>query len=236
MKDRNELNPGTIFHRQLDIFNPEEFNLPIHVIGVGATGSFDVMALAKIGFNKIHVWDFDVVEANNTAGQIYGLDDINRMKVDTLKDIVERVANIKLITHPCAWNGEALSGIVIMGADSMAVRKRIFEATMMKPMVPLVCDHRIGGQKAQLFAYQPSNVVAIEDFKKTLFNDDQAIDLPCTLRSVIDINWFVASMTVRNIRRFLVSGPDALVYEMHYDAERCTVAKRQPGKPYVVLE
>lgn len=224
---------GKIFQRQLDIFDPDAYNVPIHIIGVGATGSWDALTLGKIGFKDIAVYDPDVVEPRNTSGQLYGLDDEGRPKVDALRDLMLRVADTPITTYHCEWNDRALEGVVIMGADSMAVRRAIYEQTMFKPAVKLVVDHRIGGQKAQLFAYSPSDADAVMDYEKTLFTDEEAADLPCTARSVIDINMFVAGLTVRNIRRFLVAGPQALIYEMHYDAETGVIVKRAVGKGYV---
>lgn len=235
MKERNDLDSGEIFQRQLDIFNPQEVSTRVHIIGVGATGSFDAIALAKMGMPEIHVWDHDVVEKVNTSGQAYGLEHEGKLKVEALEDIIQKVADTDLITHPCKWEGQTLDGIVIMGADSMAVREEIFNATYMKPSVGLVCDHRIGGHEAQLFAFEPTDVDATTDFKNNLFTDEEAAQLPCTFRSVVDINFLVASLTARNIRRWLVDGRSALVYELHYNSKTLTLATCEPGKPYEVF-
>ena len=50
------------YSRQVNIFKPDEFNTPVHVIGVGATGSWLAPSLAKLGVKNIHVWDDDIVE------------------------------------------------------------------------------------------------------------------------------------------------------------------------------
>ena len=106
MKKRDDFTPGDIFQRQLDIFNPEDISVPVHIIGVGATGSFDAIALAKLGMPEIHVWDDDVVEINNTAGQAYGLDHDGQLKVEAINDIVQRLASMDLIAHPEKWDGQ----------------------------------------------------------------------------------------------------------------------------------
>ena len=47
--------------RHMELFNPEKFTLPVHIIGAGATGSWLALSLAKLGITNITVWDFDVV-------------------------------------------------------------------------------------------------------------------------------------------------------------------------------
>lgn len=235
MADRKDFEPGQIFHRQLDIFDPEEFDVPVHIIGVGATGSFDALALAKLGISDIHIWDDDVVEIKNTSGQIYGLDDDKRYKVAALGDIIHRLANIEVTEHNKRWNGQPLNGIVIIGVDSIDTRREIFESVKFKPNVHLVVDHRIGGHHAQVFMFSPTDIDAIEDFETTLFKSENAAQLPCTLRSVIDINWFVASMAARGIRSFLKEGASAITYEMHYNSQTCSFVKREPGGAYKTL-
>ena len=117
----------------------------------------------------------------------------------------------------------------------MAERKQIYHATYKKPNINLVCDHRIGGHEAQLFAYEPTDPIATKDFASSLFSDEEAAPLPCTLRSVIDINFLVASLTVRNIRSWLIDGRKALVYELHYNSQTLTFITCEPGKPYEIF-
>jgi len=235
MSGRNSHNMGDIFHRQLDIFNPEDYDVPVHVIGVGATGSADVLALMKMGFFQVHAWDNDIVEVNNTAGQLYGLRDEDSPKVHALYDIVTRLADDGPFCHQKNWEGEPLSGIVVMGVDSMEVRRQIFDATVFKPQVQLVIDHRIGGQEAIIFCYSPTDADAVADYEQSLTADEDAARLPCTQRSVIDINFIVAGLTARAARTFLVDGQRAITHEMHYNARDCTFMRRQPGGAFETL-
>ena len=54
-----------VFDRQYQIFNPKEQKLNIIVVGCGSIGSFVTLNLAKLGFEKITVLDFDKVEKEN---------------------------------------------------------------------------------------------------------------------------------------------------------------------------
>ena len=43
----------TNFSRHKQLFDPENFNTPVTVLGAGATGSFLVLFLAKLGIKNI---------------------------------------------------------------------------------------------------------------------------------------------------------------------------------------
>ena len=66
--------------RHRELFNPENFNTPIHIIGVGATGSWLALGLAKLGLSNITVWDFDSIEEHNIANQAYNVGSVGQKK------------------------------------------------------------------------------------------------------------------------------------------------------------
>ena len=55
--------------RSIEVFNPEVLNDEVHIIGVGATGSFVLQTLIRFGVKKINIWDFDKYEAHNVNNQ-----------------------------------------------------------------------------------------------------------------------------------------------------------------------
>jgi len=79
---------------QLDLRNQDGYFDPktdgdvVHVIGVGATGSFVVPLLARMGLAEIHVYDGDVIEAKNIQNQNYSVKDVGRPKVEALTERV----------------------------------------------------------------------------------------------------------------------------------------------------
>ena len=44
----------TKYHRQLDILDPKLMNVPVVVIGAGATGSFTALSLGEDGSQEYH--------------------------------------------------------------------------------------------------------------------------------------------------------------------------------------
>ena len=45
--------------RSIEVFNPDVLDKDVHIIGVGATGSFVLQTLVRFGVNEINIWDFD---------------------------------------------------------------------------------------------------------------------------------------------------------------------------------
>ena len=136
----------TVYHRQLDIFDPDKHASSVAIIGAGAIGSSTVLALAKMGIGPLTVYDGDTVEPRNQPGQIYGLDDVGKPKVTALARIILNLADIGIITHHRDWQpGELPAAPVLVSAvDSMKVRREIFDAVRYHPGTRLFADGRIG--------------------------------------------------------------------------------------------
>jgi len=223
-------NLGTVLHRQLGLFNPEkDCTHSLVVVGVGATGSNDVIVAGKIGMNPIHVWDGDTVEIHNNGGQIYSLADIDKPKVLALRETVQHLCGVNLVVHNKYWTPEdKLKGIIICGVDKMEVRKQLWAHAKKRSLAcPLFIDHRIGGETAIIFAVPTQDPAACERFEESLHSDEEAAPLPCTQRGCYDINNIVAGLTVRQIRKWLINGDKAIVPEIIYSAENGTFTRME---------
>ena len=115
------------FLRQLDILNKEACKTPITVIGAGATGSFTTLALAKMGFSDIVVYDEDIIEEHNFPNQLFPIDTKGQNKAEALKGIVLQYTGEKIVAFPNFYTNQPLEGIVIVALDSMDGRKSVFE-------------------------------------------------------------------------------------------------------------
>ena len=68
-------------------FNPHTMGNVVHIVGVGATGSFLCQQIARMGVETIHIYDDDHIEEHNINNQAYGVRDIGRMKVEACAQI-----------------------------------------------------------------------------------------------------------------------------------------------------
>ena len=66
----------------------------VGVAGAGGLGSNVAMALTRVGIGKLIIADFDVVSESNLNRQFYFRDQLNRKKVEALKDCA---ATVKII-------------------------------------------------------------------------------------------------------------------------------------------
>ena len=82
---------NNIFERSIGLLGEDNFNLiqqkVIAVFGLGGVGGTALEALARTGFKRFILVDFDKVDASNLNRQIlYTQKDIGRNKVDAAKD------------------------------------------------------------------------------------------------------------------------------------------------------
>lgn len=173
--------------RHLEVFNPSQFGKRrIDVIGVGATGSKVVAALARLGIQNIHVWDYDLVEAHNVANQEYGLDDIGKLKVEALRDRILRDTGISISIHPVKISTEEdaelntvspdeVSGdIIFLLVDSMSARRDIFDELENNMTTDLLIETRMGPSVGRVYAFNPNCASHVEAWRKTLYSDEEA--------------------------------------------------------------
>jgi hypothetical protein len=96
--------------------------------------------------------------------------------------------------------------IVISGVDSMAARAAIWKQIRMKPIIPLYIDGRMGAKTFTIVAIKPTRPKFIKWYEsEMLFTDAQALELPCTARSICYTTNTIAGMIANLVAEF-VSG------------------------------
>ena len=163
--------------RHIDIFNPYEFHVPIHIIGAGATGSFTACSLAKLGIKDIHVYDFDVVEEHNYYNQYYSKDKVGLPKVIALSQMLDGIIphNVRVTEQMV----RGMDGIVIVMVDSMKVRAEIFEGVKKNNKLFRLIDARMGADTFTIYEYQHYNTKLYTNYQNSLYNDDEAETTTC---------------------------------------------------------
>lgn len=193
------------YWRQLDLFSPEKFgDKPVHVVGVGATGSYVAYLLAKMGVSNLHLWDFDEVEPHNLPNQMFRLKDVGRSKVEALSEIITEATGIVPTPHNEPVTGDTkLSGIVFLLVDSMDVRKDIWKGALkFKLPVELMIETRMAIDNGRVYAIRPSNPGDIKLWEGTLYSDEEAEESPCTSRSVAPTVALIASLAAWKLIKF----------------------------------
>ena len=99
--------------KSYEFFQPEKDDARIHIIGCGSVGSTIAENLARCGVTKMTLWDFDRVEPHNICNQMFRQQDVGKLKVEALKDILTDI-NPDIVDElelkPDGWQGKLLSG------------------------------------------------------------------------------------------------------------------------------
>ena len=222
--------------RHESVFNPAEYNYPVHIIGAGATGSRVFAALLELGMKQIHVYDYDDVESHNLANQIYTAADIGHSKVMGCTEFAKRKLGVEKLPEGYQFhrirvtesflsaNLNMLGGIVFILTDTMASRKTIFESLERRcknysPDAPLlIIETRMASTHGSVFTINPFDKAACEAWKTTLVDDtdEDAIELsPCgTALSVGTTASLIANYAVWQMMHFFV---DPVGMQPHID-------------------
>lgn len=194
--------------RQLAIIPMDILETPITIIGAGAIGSHTAMALAKMGFQSISVWDDDIVSVENMNSQGYPKSTIDRKKVEALAELIEEWTGIDIEPIDARYGvdkemtGEGMfNGIVISAVDNMATRRLIWENHKGKAVgTQAIIDPRMGAEMGLLYTMHPLDPKDQEAYEKVLYDDLVALPDPCTAKATIYTALLMAGMVCKAVK------------------------------------
>lgn len=166
--------------KSYEYFNPDKDDARVHIIGCGSVGSTVAENLARMGVSKMTLWDFDVVEPHNIVNQMFRQQDIGRLKVEALRDILTGINpditdDLKLQLH--GWQGKNLSGYIFLCVDSIELRRKIVEQHMDTTFVKAVYDFRTRLEDAQHYAADWSDPKMKKDLLASMqFSHEEAAE------------------------------------------------------------
>lgn len=166
--------------KSYDFFQPEKDDARIHIVGCGSVGSTLAENLARCGVTKMTLWDFDTVEAHNIVNQMFRQQDVGKLKVEALGDILMDInPEIKdsIELKPKGWEGKLMSGYIFLCVDNIELRRTIVEKHMDSPYVKAVFDFRTLLESAQHYAADWSNYKMKQDLLKSMqFSHEEAAE------------------------------------------------------------
>ena len=206
------------YSRQADLVDARIFSTPITIIGAGGIGSFTTLALAKMGFNQIEVFDPDKVEEHNLPNQFYPIDAIGENKVEALNEMVKGLTGAEVGAIPAVWNKNVPLRnlqVVISAVDTMAVRKELYNA--LNDTKCIFIDGRMGGHQLEVRTCDMGSIQDKKKYKATLWKDSETSPLPCTQKAVMYNVLLIASLIANQCRLTLEHKP--YKREIIYDFE-----------------
>ena len=205
--------------KSIEFFNPLNLKEEVHIIGVGAVGSYIALTLVKLGIENLYIWDFDTVESHNIVNQVYDATDIGKLKTHALeRHLLDNNDKVK-IHKKGKYTGQALKGIVYLTVDSIKIRKNTLENLRYNPFIKLIIDGRIGLEKGQVI--------------NTVWNDDKLI------QNHIDLSSFKESESdapVSACGSTLSVAPSVIITAQYAVAQLINFVNQQPIKQLIQFD
>ena len=187
--------------RQTEIIPLEVLGEQITVIGAGAIGSFTVLQLAKLGFERIHVIDMDDVSEENMSCQFFRISDIGKPKVEALRDLVRDFTSVEISIHKGRYERGTFTGILITAVDSMEVRERVLEEHAMNAFqTKLIIDPRMGAESLAMHCYRPTIEAECEAYKHT--TTGPTVEERCTAKATMYTVNLIAGLVAKTVKDF----------------------------------
>ena len=163
--------------------------------GAGGIGSYLCLFLARAGFDTV-IYDFDMVEKENLAGQFYKISDIGRYKVDAVYNNVKEFSpgsSIYTKSRKITEDNSVYGRFFFSAFDNMEARKVFFnhwKKNLHLHKNALFVDGRLEAEMFQIFCVTQDKV---EEYERHLFDDSEIEDAPCTMKQTSHIAAMIAS-------------------------------------------
>lgn len=153
--------------------------------GAGGIGSWLTLLLTRAGFFPA-VYDFDVYETHNMAGQLCKASDNGKFKVEALAHTVAEFCDgFQIYTLNEMYTDKSMTDkFVFAGFDNMAGRSVLFEKWKSKygqDPTAIFIDGRLSLEQIQIFCVI-GGTESVEKYKEHLFDDSEVAEASCTLK------------------------------------------------------
>ena len=205
------------------------------IAGVGGIGSNVAFQLARMTPASIVLYDDDRVETVNMAGQLFSRDDVGKLKVNAMANMICNYTNsyqVMAVADRFTELTEA-GNIMICGFDNMRARKTFFnswcrhldELPDEKKYKCLFIDGRLSIDTLQVFCIKGDDSYNKHRYKKEfLFNDSEADETICSMKQTTYLACMIGSIMVNMFTNFIANKlnpiiPYDLPFFVEYDAQ-----------------
>lgn len=202
--------------RSIEVFNPDVLDKEVHIIGVGATGSFVLQTLVRFGVKKINIWDFDKYEAHNVNNQAITQSCCDKQKVEAQVELCKEInPEAEIIAHDQLVTPEdiaKMSGYVFLLVDSMKCRKELFEAIKENKDILWYWESRLGSDQGRVYCMPINDEFNYEPYEKLHFYSDDDAEVSACGTSITIVS-IVLSVTALMVNQFIKIVTDKLDVE-----------------------
>tara|TARA_R100000781_G_scaffold109551_1_gene74538 strand:- start:2885 stop:3535 length:651 start_codon:yes stop_codon:yes gene_type:complete len=190
-----------------------------HMLGCGAIGSSAALQLARMGAVHFHLYDRDKVEDVNIGVSQYIEKDINKEKVNALKEHLLNISSELIID---AHNGDFdefyfqdHNDIVILGFDSMKSRLEAVTTICSNSTTRPKCiiDGRMGAEHYQQYIFKKPT---LNEYMKYWYSDEHGDEEPCNAKATSYCSYMSGSFIANSVRKFITNAPLNGNFSFHF--------------------
>lgn len=189
-------------------------NAEIIVAGQGGIGSWVTLFLSRMTPSNIILFDDDIVELANMAGQCYMEESIGNTKVTAMQDLCEKMSRYKSIIgfNERYTQESATADIMICGFDNMVARKDFYSSwirhlsskTKEERERCILIDGRLLMEEFQVFALTGNDILNQGIYlEKFLFSDAEMEEPLCSQKQTSHVAAMIASVMVGILTNFM---------------------------------
>ena len=179
----------------------------IILAGLGGIGSWTALQLARMVPSRMVLYDDDIVEAVNMAGQLYGYNDVGINKVNAVSNLITSYTSMQNVyAVPEKFTSECESGdIMICGFDNMDARKTFFNSWEAHVMCTpeeerrkcLFIDGRLSMDELQVLCMSGEDSYNIMRYRNEfLFSSREAEHTVCSMKQTTYLASMIGSFIV----------------------------------------
>ena len=205
------------------------------VAGIGGIGSNFCFQLARMIPASIVLYDSDIVNAVNMAGQLFCTEDIGKCKVDAMASMISKYTTMRNVMAVSSMFDKTTEpgDVMVCGFDNMRARAIFFnswiehlkEKTEEEKRKCLYMDGRLSMTDLQILCIRGDDTYNINRYQKEfLFSDLQADATVCSMKQTTYLACMIGSLMVNLFTNFIANSLNPVIpYDMpfftEYDAQ-----------------
>lgn len=155
-----------------------------------------------MGVTDITVYDFDTVSEENMNCQFYPINNIGMKKTLALQSMIEDFTGV-YIKIADRWEGQKVSSNILLAcADSMQVRKNLYNYFKESPGIGFFCDSRMAAESFMVLSCFDS--VSSKAYGISLYSDVEAVQERCTAKATVYCANICAGIMVNQVKKYIV--------------------------------
>lgn len=176
-------------------------NESVLLIGLGGIGSNAAYYLTKTILAKYYLEDGDMVDEHNVGTQFFAKNQVGQYKVEAMQNVLQRYSTSSIFPLKTMHDTNYLP-IMITGLDNMKSRKHAFEVWKSKNDRELFIDGRLRANLYEIYIVTPGRE---SEYEKTLFDDSEVDDGPCTFKQTAYFAGLIGSRIAHVLVNYLTN-------------------------------